>query len=136
MSGRAVAYIRTESPDAPEDQARAQRLAIERWAARENVAVTSWRTDVGIAGTTPIAERPALLSAYRALAPEGARVLVAANAGCFSLDELVSSLIERAALACGAALQIADAARRLEMPPVEAREENVGWTRAAIDLAR
>src|SRR5688572_1352620 len=118
MSGRAVAYIRTDSTGAPDEQARAQKLTIERWAEREHVSVTSWRTDVGIPGMTPIAERPALVAAYRALAPEGARVLVAANAACFSLDELVSSLIERAALACGAALQVADVARPPKTTPI------------------
>ena len=92
---------------------------------------------------TPIAERPGLVAAYRALAPERARVLVAANAVCFSHDELVSWLIERAALAMGASLHIADgsalpgrANTASGITPVPAPVENVGWTRAAIDLAR
>lgn len=141
MSGRAVAYIRTDAPDASSEDARAQRLVIERWADREHVAITSWRADAGVAGSTPIAERPGLVAAYRALAPEGARVLVAANAACFSRDELVSWLIEQAALAMGAALQVADASAAGRPRPVVERaplppRENVGWTRAAIDLAR
>jgi signal transduction histidine kinase len=71
------------------------------------------------------------------------RVLVAANADCFSHDELVSWLIERAALAMGASLHIADgsalpgrANTASGITPVPAPVENVGWTRAAIDLAR
>lgn len=143
MSARAVAYIRTDSVDAADasnEQARAQRLLIERWADRERVAITSWQTDRGITGVTPIAERPGLVAAYRALAPEGARVLVGANAACFSGDELVSWLIERAALAMGAAVELADGSRLREHRPAGAGatvpREDIGWTRAAIDLAR
>jgi DNA invertase Pin-like site-specific DNA recombinase len=142
MSGRAVAYIRTDSAGSSLEDARAQRLDIERWAARERVAITSWQMDAGVPGTTPIAERPGLVAAYRALAPEGARALVAANASCFSRDELVSWLIERAALAFGAALHVADGSslRDRATPLANARaaapRENVGFTRAAIDLAR
>ena len=152
MSARAVAYIRTDSVDganASTEQARAQKLVIEHWAERERVEITSWKTDAGIAGATPIAERPGLVAAYRALAPERARLLVAANAVCFSHDELVSWLIERAALAMGASLHIADgsalpgrantASGITPVPspvaPVPA-QANVGFTRAAIDLAR
>lgn len=143
MNARAVAYIRTDGTDSAEAstrEARAQRLVIERWAERERVAITSWQTDAGIPGTTPIAERPGLVAAYRSLAPDGARVLVAANADCFSRDELVSWLIERAALAMGAAVQIADGSRLPErgahLSPAPLPQENVGWTRGAIDLAR
>jgi hypothetical protein len=140
-----VAYIRTESAESSGEEARAQRLVIERWAERERVAITSWNTDAGMPGVTPIAERPGLVAAYRALVPEGARALVAANASCFSRDELVSWLIERAALAFGAALHVADGApvrdrataiSSVPVAPAAPPRENVGWTRAAIDLAR
>lgn len=143
MNARAVAYLRTESAEASTEEARAQRLVIERWAERERVAITSWQTDAGVPGVTPIAERPGLVAAYRALAPERARLLVAANAQCFSRDELVSWLIERAALALGAALQVADGAPLpLPLPApsspsaASTPQENIGWTRGAIDLAR
>lgn len=141
MSARAVAYIRTETSETASDEARAQRDVIERWAERQRVAITSWRTDAGVPGGTPIAERPGLVAAYRSLAPEGARVLVAAHAQCFSRDELVSWLIERAALALGAALEVADGPRlplpeRTPLDNVRVEQKNVGWTRGAIDLAR
>jgi DNA invertase Pin-like site-specific DNA recombinase len=127
---RAVAYIRVAEDEAPDGQ----RLAIEGWAERERVDVASWQVDVGIDGATPIAERPGLLAAYGALVERGARVLVAANAERFSRDELVSWLIERAALTQGATIETADGSR----PPARApdRSEDVGYTRGAVDLAR
>jgi len=138
---RAVAYIRlTESSvdlaEGSTEGPRAQRLAIETWAERERVAVTSWQIDVGVDGTTPIAERPGLLAAYGAIALHGAGMLVAANAERFSRDELVSWLIERAALTQGATLHTADGSRGPTRARVAALEESAAWTRGAIDLAR
>jgi DNA invertase Pin-like site-specific DNA recombinase len=141
MSARAVAYVRTDSPDGSDEHARAQRSLIERWADREHVAIASWQTDAGVSGTTPIAERPGLVAAYRSLTAESARVLVAANAACFSRDELVSWLIERAALAMGACVEIADGSRLPQRTSESGAaapraQENIGWTRGAVDLAR
>lgn len=148
---RAVAYIRVAA-DGPEvaqtsaDAVSAQRAVIEAWAAREKVDVTSYRVDVGVRGDAPIVDRPGLLAAYQAIVSERAGILVAANAARFSLDELVSWLIERAALTQGASLRTADGsrapARRVD---VEARvraieptagERAEGWSRGAIELAR
>jgi DNA invertase Pin-like site-specific DNA recombinase len=138
---RAVAYIRLAdsrldlvegSTEAP----RAQRHAIETWAQRERVAVTSWQMDIGVGGATPIAERPGLVAAYRAIAEQRAGVLVAANAERFSHDELVSWLIERAALTQGATLETADGSRPPIRRQVDAPEEKTAWTRGAVALAR
>lgn len=137
VARRAVAYIRlTES----KEPAAAQRSAIGSWAERERVAIASWQTDLGIDGMTPIAERPGLLAAFRALAEHRAGVLIAANAERFSHDELVSWLIERAALTQGATIRTADGSRaparsRVEGPQ-KPLEREVAWTRGAIDLAR
>lgn len=141
MSGavaRAVAYVRLPESTrelASSEAPRAQRLAIVRWAERERVEITSWQTDVGIDGATPIAERPGLVAAYRALADQRAGMLVAANAERFSHDELVGWLIERAALMQGATIQTADGSRPMR-PCVSAPEPDAGWTRGAIALAR
>jgi DNA invertase Pin-like site-specific DNA recombinase len=142
---RAVAYIRVTERRAELGEASlaeastegpgAQRLAIETWAERTRVAITSWKIDVGIDGATPIAERPGLLAAYRAVVEERAGMLVAANAERFSQDELVSWLIERAALAEGATIQTADGSRRETRARVDEPEENMPWTRGAITLA-
>jgi len=143
---RAVAYIRLaktlELVPRPVDAPEAQRRAIETWAERESVEIASWHTDVGVDGATPIGERPALLAAYRAVREQGAGILVAAKADRFTHDELVAWLIERAALTERAIVQTADGSRapsRDSAPaPVETRErdENVGYSRGAIELAR
>ncbi|MBX3225973.1 MAG: recombinase family protein [Labilithrix sp.] len=124
---RAVAYIRTEGGSPAE-----QRSAIESWAAREAALVLAWQIDAGVGGATPIAERPGLTAAYRAIREHRAGVLVAANAACFSHDELVAWLIERAALSEGATLVTADgltAEPRVSPAPRS-------YTRGAVDLAR
>ncbi len=129
---RAVAYLRFS--DETERAQSAQRLAIETWAERECVEVRSWQLDV-VPGDTPIAERPGLLAAYEAIRAHQAGILVAANAERFGHDELVCWLIERAALGQGATIQTADGSR----PPgrtTEPGEDDVAYTRGAIDLAR
>ena len=124
----AIAYVRTR-PDC-EDGARE---AIAAWAAQRSVHVAAWHVDTGVDAATPIAERSALLAAYRALREHDAGVLVAANAAQFSTDALVCWLIERAALAEGAAIRVAD---ETTLPPQPRASEEVGYTRGAIDLAR
>lgn len=126
MSRCAVAYIRV--PDESESPAE-QREAIETWAQREQVQVASWQTDRGVCGRTPIAERPALVAAYRAIREHGAGILVAANAERFSQDELVGWLIARAAIAEGAMLETADGTQAAPAP-------SASFTRGAVDLAR
>lgn len=137
---RAVAYIRqtdggAQLAEASSEAPREQRLAIETWAERERVEITSWQIDVGVDGATPIAERPGLLAAYRAIVEQRAGMLVAANAERFSHDELVSWLIERAALTQGAIIQTADGSRARSHPRT-APQENEAWTRGALALAR
>ncbi len=90
--------------------------------------------DLGIDGTTPIAERPGLVAAYRAIREHRAGMLVAANAERFAHDELGSWLIERAALTEGATLHTADGSRGATR--VDAVRESEGWTGGAVDLAR
>lgn len=128
MNG-AVAYLRVEE-DVPES---VQRRALAAWAAREGIAIEAVQVDVGIAADTPIAERPGLVAAYRAVHELGARVLVAADATRFAEDAFVAGLVERAALMCGATLHTADGS-----PPVrgEGAPAEASYTRGAIDLAR
>jgi DNA invertase Pin-like site-specific DNA recombinase len=110
--------------------------AIESWAARESVEITSWQVDVGVDGATPIAERPALLAAYQAIREWRAGMLVAANVAQFSHDELVCWLIERAALTQGATVHTADGSRIAPPTHVSATEEPTSFTRGAVDLGR
>jgi DNA invertase Pin-like site-specific DNA recombinase len=139
---RAVAYIRVPemrpglavaSADAPSTQ----RAAIEGWASREGVEIRAWQLDVGVSAATPIAERPGLLAAYSAIQEHGAGMLVAANADRFAHDELVSWLIERAALTAGATIHTADGSRgRARGSEAHDDQQSVGFTRGAVDLAR
>jgi DNA invertase Pin-like site-specific DNA recombinase len=134
---RAVAYLRLADPaTAPQDQRRAVE-AIEGWAARERVTIASWSVDVGLGGMTPIAERPGLVAAYRALVAERADVLVAERAACFSQDELIGWLIERAALTQGASVHAVDGSAIPTRAAVSRTpEEHESWTRGALELAR
>ena len=126
---RAVAYIRVSDDDAA-NGASAQRDAIEAWASRRRVQVASWQVDRGVGGAAPIAERPGLVAAYAAVRAHGAGVLVAASAERFAHDSLVAWLIERAALAEGAAIHTVDGTVRSR-----AEEADASWTRGALDLA-
>jgi len=133
MSARlAVAYVRVLDcePELP------QRVAIETWAARSRVAIASWQIDRGVEGTTPIAERPGLVAAYRALREHHANILVAADARRFAHDELVAWLIERAALTEGATIEVASSTRaEIALSPPKP-EPAQSYTRGTIDLAR
>lgn len=123
---RAVAYLRSQA----EHGSSAQREAIAAWAKRTGVEVVGWEVDEA-SSATPIAERPGLLAAYASIQDRGAGVLVAANAEAFTLDELVSWLIERAALEHGARIATADGST---LPRPKA-EPSPSWTRQALDLA-
>lgn len=125
----AVAYIRLDGDDAPASQ----RRAIEAWADREGVAIDAVAVDETPA-TTPIAERPGLLTAYRAIRERGAKILVAASADRFAEDALVGWLIERAALTYGATVHTADGSRG--PAPAPEQQADASFTRGAIDLAR
>lgn len=121
--------------EAPESASR-QRSAIEAWAARERVEIAAWHSDVGVSGATPIAERPGLVAAYRDLRDLGAGMLVAGSADRFAHDALVCWLIERAALTQGASVHTADGSRGPAPTNVAELEEDVPYTRGALDLAR
>jgi len=137
---RAVAYLRWGDGPEPAVRPEAQRVAIEAWAERERVEIAAWQSDAGIEASTPIAERPGLLVAYRAIREQEAGILVAARADRFARDELVGWLIARAALGEGATLHTADGSRTPTRgtPDGDALlpQEPVGFTRGTIALAR
>lgn len=127
----AVAYMRASEAAG----ARSQQSAIEAWATREQVEVSSWHVDVGIDGGTPIAERPALMAAFAAVRVLGAGRLVAANATTFGHEELVCWLIERAALVEGARLFTADGSRT-KVRTTDGASHDAAYSRGAVELAR
>lgn len=120
----------------------AQRAAIEAWAARQGIAVASWKADEGVSGVAPIAERPGLVAAYGAVRALGAGVLVAAKHDRFACDSFVAGLVEQAALASGATLRTADgglvhvpeAAASAASAAEPSAQGEQSWTRGAVDL--
>jgi DNA invertase Pin-like site-specific DNA recombinase len=103
----AVGYIRV-STDEQRLGPEAQRAAIQAWAAREGVSVTSWHVDQGVSGATAIEARPALCAALAALRDHGAGVLVVAKRDRVARDVVVAAMVERAAAGAGARLVSAD----------------------------
>jgi site-specific DNA recombinase len=99
----AVAYIRA-SKDEQKLGPEAQRASIEAWAAREGVSVASWHVDQGVCSVTPIEGRPALLGALVALREHGAGFLVVAKRDRIARDVVLSALVSRAVVGCGAAV--------------------------------
>lgn len=103
----AIAYLRVST----EDQAlgpKAQRSAIEAWAAREGVQIAAWHVDSGVSGATPVAERPALLSAIAALREHGATVLVSAKRDRLARDVAIAATLDRIVRKEGASVRTAD----------------------------
>ena len=140
----AVGYMRVAGGDR-EIGLKAQRAAIEAWAARQGIAVASWKADEGVSGVAPIAERPGLVAAYGAVRELGAGVLVASKRDRFACDVFVAGLVEQAALASGAMLRTADASHvAIHTPDDEqaviaaatagAAPGDEAWTRGAVDL--
>lgn len=115
---RAVAYLRVSTEDqrlGPE----AQRAAIEAWAKRDGVVVTSWHTDQGVSGAAPLEDRPALGAAVAALRAEGAGVLVVAKRDRLARDVVVAGTVERVVLRAGARVVSADGVGNGETPADE-----------------
>jgi len=98
---RAVGYLRQSTDGQRLDE---QRDAISTWATAKGIAVVAWFDDLGISGDAPVAERPGLQSAIRALRPERAGILVSSKRDRISRDPLTTMLIERAARDEGAVL--------------------------------
>jgi DNA invertase Pin-like site-specific DNA recombinase len=99
--GKAVAYLRA-SKDEQQLSPEAQRAAIEGWASREGIEVTSWHLDQGVCSVTPIEQRPALCAALVSLRENGAGVLVVAKRDRLARDVIISAMVERTAAAAGA----------------------------------
>ncbi len=111
----AVAYIRVSTEEqtlGPE----AQRAAIESWAARQGVQVTSWHVDKGVSGGADIAERPALVAALGELRAAGAGVLLVAKRDRLARDTYIAGAIERAAEQSGARVACADGTANGDTP--------------------
>jgi DNA invertase Pin-like site-specific DNA recombinase len=111
----AVAYIRV-SKDEQNLGPEAQRMAIEGWAAREEVAIASWHEDHGLGGALDTDDRPGLGAALVALRQRGAGLLVVARRDRLARDAGMAIALEREAARAGARIVGADGAGNGEGP--------------------
>jgi site-specific DNA recombinase len=91
---KAVGYIRV-STDEQALGPKAQRTAIERWAAAHGATVVAWHSDLGVSGGTPIDQRPGLLAALDALGVHSAGHLVVAKRDRLARDVLIAAMTEQ-----------------------------------------
>lgn len=92
-SPSAVAYLRV-STEEQRHGPKAQRDAIERFAASQGLAVRSWHLDQGVSGAAPLDERPALLEAIAAL--HAGDILLVAKRDRLARDTFEAAFITRA----------------------------------------
>lgn len=106
---KAVAYLRV-STGRQELGLEAQRSAIEAWGLSHGVEIVAWYTDEGVKGSTPLEERPGLLSAMAGVAEHNAGKLLILRRDRIARDVLVAGLIDRAVDSYGAQVYSIDGA--------------------------
>jgi len=99
--GYVIGYLRTAAGEA-EPSLESQRASIERWAVEHDVIVAAWAVDASVFGGAPVAERPGLVAALRAIATHGAKGVVAACRSRVATDAFVERIVEQAVHAAGA----------------------------------
>jgi DNA invertase Pin-like site-specific DNA recombinase len=105
--GLAVGYVRV-STDEQELSPKAQRAALDRWAASRGVELVAVLEDVGVSGAATLEQRPAMLAAVEALGTHGAGLLVVAKRDRLARDLVVAAMIERLVERNGARVVSAD----------------------------
>lgn len=111
----AIAYVRV-STGKQELSLDAQRTAIEAWAASKGVKIAAWYQDQGVKGSTPLEQRPGLLSAMTGVAEHNAGLLVILRRDRIARDVLVAGLIDRAVESYGAQVHSIDGAGNGKSP--------------------
>jgi DNA invertase Pin-like site-specific DNA recombinase len=81
---------------------KAQREAIEAWAAREGIEVVGWHEDHGVSGKAPPGKRPALTEALAELHERQAGVLVVAKRDRLARDVMIAGYVELKVTQAGA----------------------------------
>jgi len=104
----AAAYLRVSTDSQADSGAglAAQRAAIESFAKRAGITITSWHTDAGVSGAAGIEARPGLAAAIASLRKGDA--LVAAKRDRVARDTFLAAVIERAVTRKGATIVSAD----------------------------
>jgi len=104
----AIAYVRVSTTDQAESGAglAAQRAAIEAYAGRAGLTITSTSEDAGISGAAGIDARPGLAAAVAGL--RRGDVLIVAKRDRIARDTMTAMMIERAVAKRGASIVSAD----------------------------
>jgi DNA invertase Pin-like site-specific DNA recombinase len=104
----AAAYIRVSTDSQADSGAglAAQRAAIEVFAKRAGITITSWHEDAGVSGAAGIEARPGLAAAIASL--RKGDTLIVAKRDRVARDTFLSAVIERAVTRKGAAIVSAD----------------------------
>lgn len=104
----AAAYLRVSTTDQAESGAglAAQRAAIEAYAAKAGITITSWHEDAGISGAAAIEDRPGLMAAIGSLRRGSA--LMIAKRDRIARDTFLALVIEKAAAKRGASIVSCD----------------------------
>lgn len=112
----AVAYVRVSTTDQADSGAglAAQRAAIEAYAAKAGLTITSWNEDAGISGAAAIEDRPGLMSAIGEL--RRGSVLLIAKRDRIARDTFLALVVEKAAAKRGATIATADGVANGDTP--------------------
>jgi len=89
----AVAYVRM-SKDEQKNSPESQRAAIEAWAKHEGITIAAWHADLGVTGSTPVADRPGLLAALTDVRERKATMLVVAKRDRLARDVVIAANVE------------------------------------------
>jgi site-specific DNA recombinase len=110
IRGRSVGYVRVSTSEQAERFGLdVQRERVEEFCRSEGLALVATAEDPGVSGTTPLEERPGLISALRAVeADRDITALVVARFDRLARDTLEALLIERAFTAAGARVLYAE----------------------------
>lgn len=112
----AVAYVRVSTTDQADSGAglAAQRAAIEAYAAKAGLTITSWNEDAGISGAAAIEDRPGLMAAIGEL--RRGSVLLIAKRDRIARDTFLALVVEKAAAKRGATIATADGVANGDTP--------------------
>lgn len=104
----AAAYLRVSTDSQADSGAglAAQRAAIETYAKRHGLTITSWHEDAGVSGAAGIEARPGLAAAIATL--RKGDTLIAAKRDRVSRDTFLAAVIDRAVSRKGATITSAD----------------------------
>jgi DNA invertase Pin-like site-specific DNA recombinase len=105
----AVGYIRVSGKgQADGDGPERQRQAITKFAKTSGLTVVEWFSDLGVSGTTELADRPGLAALLDRLESNGVRTVLVERADRLARDLMIQEIIVSQFSKCGARILTAD----------------------------